>query len=543
MHANGRRNHDTLSVDLHARKPWHVACTRQRSQLELPMPELTDTRTQPYSGFDQVFIGGRWRTGGSGRANQDLNPWTGEILAEIPQASRDDLDEAYASARDAQRGWATMLPSERAAVMRRAASVMEARHDEIVWWLVHESGSTWLKASLEWQAVYGVLGECASLPYLVEGRILPNDALGKESRVYRRPVGVVGVISPWNWPLQLTARSLFPALAVGNAVVVKPASDTPVTGGLLHARILEEAGLPPGVLSVTVGAGREIGDAFVTHPVPRVISFTGSTPVGRHIATLAVESPVIKRIELELGGNSPFVVLEDADLEQAVEAAVFGKFLHQGQICMSANRFIVHDRVYDAFAERFADRVRKLKVGDPDAPDTMIGPVINQSQLDGLVRRIEEARASGARELVGGPPRRWVLPPHVFADVTNDNALAREEIFGPVAPLVRATDEEHALHLANDTPYGLSSAVFTSDLERGARFAQRVEAGMTHVNDQPVNDLPFSPFGGEKNSGIGRFNGRWGVDAFTTDHWITVQHVPRRYPADARELHGPFGGG
>ncbi len=507
------------------------------------MPELTATRTEPYSGFDQLFIAGRWRKGRSDRTNQDLNPWTGETLTEIPQATRDDLDEAYASAREAQRGWAAMLPSERAAVMRRAAAVMEARHDEIVWWLVHESGSTWLKASLEWQAVYGVLGEAASVPYLVEGRILPADALGKESRVYRQPVGVVGVISPWNWPLQLTARSLFPALAVGNAVVVKPASDTPVTGGLLHARILEEAGLPRGVLSVTVGAGREIGDAFVTHPIPRVISFTGSTPIGRRIAKLAVESSVIKRVELELGGNSPFVVLEDADLEQTVDAAVFGKFLHQGQICMIANRFIVHDRLYDAFAERFADRVRKLKVGDPDAADTMIGPIINQSQVDGLVRRIQEARESGARELVGGPPRRWVVPPHVFVDVTNDNPLAREEIFGPVAPLIRATDEEHALQLANDTEYGLSSAVFTSDLERGLRFAQRVEAGMTHVNDQPVNDLPFSPFGGEKNSGIGRFNGRWAVDAFTTDHWITVQHAPRRYPADARELQGPFAGG
>jgi aldehyde dehydrogenase (NAD+) len=313
--------------------------------------------------------------------------------------------------------------------------------------------------------------------------------------------------------------------------------------GLLHAKILEEAGLPPGVLSVTVGAGSEIGDAFVTHPTPRVISFTGSTPVGRHIARLAVESPLMKRVELELGGNSPFVVLEDADLEQTVDAAVFGKFLHQGQICMSANRFIVDERLYDAFAERFAARVKQLKVGDPDAPDTMIGPVINQRQLDGLVRRIDEARASGARELVGGAPQRWVLPPHVFADVSNDNPLARDEIFGPVAPLVRANGEEHALQLANDTSYGLSSAVFTGDIERGLRFAQRVEAGMTHVNDQPVNDLPFSPFGGEKNSGIGRFNGRWAVDAFTTDHWITVQHVARRYPADARELHGPFGGG
>ena len=377
----------------------------------------------------------------------------------------------------------------------------------------------------------------------VEGRILPADAPGKESRVYRQPVGVVGVISPWNWPLQLTARSLFPALAVGNAVVVKPASDTPITGGLLHAKILEEAGMPPGVLSVTVGAGSEIGDAFVTHPTPRVISFTGSTPVGRHIAKLAAESALIKRVELELGGNSPFVVLDDADLEQSVEAAVFGKFLHQGQICMITNRFIIDERLYDAFAEQFAGRVRQLKVGDPDEPDTMIGPLINQSQFDGLLKRIEEARASGARELVGGPPQRWVLPPHVFADVANDHPLAREELFGPVAPLIRAKGEAHALHLANDTPYGLSSAVFTGDLERGVRFAERLEAGMTHVNDQPVNDLPFSPFGGEKNSGIGRFNGRWAVDAFTTDHWVTVQHAPRRYPADARQLHGPWAGG
>jgi len=501
------------------------------------------THATPYSGFERLFVAGTWRNGRDERRNRDVNPWTGEVLAEISQATRADLDDAYASAKDAQPGWAAMLPGERSAVMRRAAAVMEARHDEIVWWLVHEAGSTWLKASLEWQAVHGVLQEAASLPYLVEGRILPADAPGKESRVYRQPVGVVGLISPWNWPLQLTARSLFPALAVGNAVVVKPASDTPVTGGLLPAMILEEAGLPPGVVNVTVGAGSEIGDAFVTHPIPRVISFTGSTPVGRHIARLAVESPVIKRVELELGGNGPFVVLDDADLEQTVDAAVFGKFLHQGQICMSVNRFVVDDRVYDAFADQFASRVRQLKVGNPDAPDTMIGPLINQRQLDRLVRRLDDARASGARELVGGAPQGWVLPPHVFADVANDSPLAREEIFGPIAPLIRAADEEHALHLANDTPYGLSSSVFTSDMERGLRFARRIEAGMTHVNDQPVNDLPFSPFGGEKNSGIGRFNGRWAVDAFTTDHWVTVQHVPRRYPVDARELQGTSGGG
>ena len=273
---------------------------------------------------------------------------------------------------------------------------MEVRREEIVAWLIHESGGTRIKANLEWKAVHGVLLEAATLPYLVEGRILPADIPGKESRMYRKPVGVVGVISPWNWPLQLTVRSTAPALAVGNAVVVKPASDTPITGGLLLAKIFEEAGLPPGVFSVIVGAGSEIGDAFVTHPTPRVISFTGSTPVGRNIAKLSAESSVLKRLELELGGNGPFVVLQDAELEQAVEAAVFGKFLHQGQTCMSINRFIVDERIHDEFLERLANRVRQLKVGD-QLPLIPVGPVINESQLNGLRSKIrmpsQQARA------------------------------------------------------------------------------------------------------------------------------------------------------
>jgi len=381
-----------------------------------------------------------------------------------------------------------------------------------------------------------VLLEAATLPYLVEGRILPADIPGKESRMYRKPVGVVGVISPWNWPFQLTARSAAPALAVGNAVVVKPASDTPVTGGLLFAKILEEAGLPAGVLSVIVGAGSEIGNAFVTHSIPRVISFTGSTRVGRNIARLAAEGPMLKRLELELGGNGPFVVLNDADLGQAVEAAVFGKFLHQGQTCMSVNRFIIDDRVHDEFLERFVDRVRQLKVGDPNASDTMIGPIINESQLNGLNRRIHDAIASGAQKIVGDAAQGLVLPPHVFSQVTNQMPLAQTESFGPIAPIIRASNEADALNIANDTEHGLAAAVFTQDVERGSRFAQQLESGMAHINDQPVNDLPYNPFGGEKNSGVGRFNGVWSISAFTTDQWITVQHIPRRYPFDARNI-------
>ena len=508
-----------------------------------PASEMRGKQPKAYSGFDLLPLAGEWRRGKGKKPNRDLDPYSGEVLVEIPQASREDMDLAFAAAAKAQAGWAAKLPGERAEVMRQAARVMEARREEIVSWLIRESGSTRIKASLEWEAVRGVMLEAAALPYLVEGRIIPADVPHKESRVYRKPVGVVAVISPWNWPLQLTNRSLAPALAVGNAVVVKPASDTPVTGGLLLAKILEEAGLPPGVLSVVVGTGSEIGDAFVTHPVPRVISFTGSTPVGRGIARLAADASIMKRLELELGGNSPFVVLEDADLDYAVEAAVFGKFLHQGQICMIANRLIVDDALYDDFVDRFSERVSQLRFGDPDKSDTVIGPIINQRQLDGLRKRISEARDLGIREIAGGEPQGLVLPPHVFADVTNDMPLAREELFGPIAPIIRAQDENEALAMANDTEHGLSSSVFTRDVERGVRFARQVEAGMTHVNDQPVNDLPFSPFGGEKNSGIGRFNGRWAADAFTTDHWITVQHAPRAYPSDARAITGPWAGG
>ena len=497
----------------------------------------------PYAGLDRQFIAGQWRTGRGERSTIDRNPYTGETLIEIPNASPEDLDDAYRAAAAAQPGWAARLPGERAAVMHRATHIMEARRDEIIGWIVRESGGTRIKATLEWEAVHAVLGEAAALPYLVEGRILPADVPGKECRVYRKPVGVVGIISPWNWPLQLTARSLYPALAVGNTAVVKPASDTPVTGGLLFAKILEEAGIPRGVLNVVVGAGSEIGDAFVTHPVPRVISFTGSTPVGRRIAELAAHSAVVKRVDLELGGNSPLVVLADADVDRAVDAAVFGKFLHQGQICMIVNRFIVDDAVFDPFVEEFTARVRKLKVGDPDDPETLIGPIINQSQLDGLLKKIHVARRDGLKQVLGGEPRGLVLPPHIFVEVDNHHELAREEIFGPIAPIIRARGEEEALRLANDTTFGLSSAVFTRDLERGLAFAQRIQAGMTHVNDQPVNDIPFNPFGGEKNSGIGRFNGRWGVEAFTTEHWITVQRTPRPYPTSAGQIKGPWAGG
>lgn len=481
-----------------------------------------------YDGFDRMPIAGTWRAGSSGKAATDTDPYTGETLTEIQLADADDLDAAYSAAREAQRPWAATLPGEKAAVMRRAAAIMEERKDEIVAWLIRETGAAAPVAEFQHAITVRDFHESASYPYRMEGRILPADIEGKESRVYRQPVGVVAVISPWNVPLHLSNRSVAPALAVGNGVVLKPAGDTPVSGGLLLARILEEAGLPEGLFSVVIGSGSEIGDAIVEHPVPRVVSFTGSTPVGKGIAQKAG----LKKLSLELGGNGPLVVLDDADLGYAVDAAVFGKFFHQGQVCMITNRIVVDSSVHDEFVDRYVERVRGLPTGDPKDPSTVIGPIINGTQLEGIREKVARAREDGAEQLLGGDPTGpvgSVLPAHVLLG-SNDVATARQEVFGPVVTIIRADGEDEALAIANDTEYGLSSAVFTEDTERGVRFALRVQAGMTHVNDSPLNDENNTAFGGEKESGLGRFGGEWAIEEFTTDHWVSVQHTKRRFP-------------
>jgi aldehyde dehydrogenase (NAD+) len=481
-----------------------------------------------YDEFDTMPIAGTWRAGRAGKTATDTDPYTGETLTEIPLANADDLDEAYARAQQAQRDWVRRLPSERADVMRRAAGIMADRKDEIVEWHIRESGAAAPAAEFEYAITLRDFHEASSYPYRVEGRILPADIEGKESRVYRRPVGVVAVISPWNVPMHLSNRSVAPALALGNAVVLKPAGDTPVTGGLLLAKVYEEAGLPEGLLSVVIGSGSDIGDAIVSHPVPRVVSFTGSTPVGKGIAQKAG----LKKLSLELGGNGPLVVLDDADLGYAVDAAVFGKFFHQGQVCMITNRIVLDASVHDEFVDRYVERVRGLKAGNPMDSDTVIGPIINAKQLEGIQDKVAQAREDGAEQLLGGDPSGpigSVLPPHVLLG-TNDVATARQEVFGPVVTIIRARDEADALAIANDTEYGLSSAVFTEDAQRGVEFALRVEAGMTHVNDSPLNDENNTAFGGEKESGLGRFGGEWAIEEFTTDHWVSVQHTKRRFP-------------
>lgn len=497
--------------------------------MTLNTPVGTGTPT-PWTGLDRQFIAGEWREGGSDRRLADINPFDGAELARFRLADRADVDAAYAAAVGAQAEWAARPPEERAEVMRRAIAVMDARAGEIRGWITRESGSTQVKAAFEFGAARTITAEAATFPGRLAGRILASATPGEESRVYRSPLGVVGIISPWNFPLNLSMRSVAPALALGNAVVLKPASDTPVTGGTLVAKIFEEAGLPAGLLSVVVGAGSEIGDHFVEHPVPRLISFTGSTDVGRGVGRLACGGRWIKRVALELGGNAPLVVLDDADIEGAAGAAVFGRFLHQGQICMSTNRVIVDAKLHDAFVEAVVARARKIVVGDPANPATGIGPIINETQLKGILEKIAQAKADGARLLLGGDPEGNVLPPHVFADVDPYWSIARDETFGPVLPILRARDEAHALELANASEFGLSGAVITADPERGVRFARGIVAGMVHVNSITVDDQVNAPFGGEKNSGLGRFNGEWVMEEFTRAQWITTRREVPQFP-------------
>jgi aldehyde dehydrogenase (NAD+) len=481
-----------------------------------------------FTDLAQQYIGGEWRPGTGSWDIIDFDPYDGEKLASITIATVDEVDEAYRAARDAQREWADVNAYARRAVFEKALRVVEEREQEIAEVIIAELGGTRLKAGFELHLAKEFLRESIQLALRPEGRIIPSPVEGKENRLYRVPVGVVGVISPFNFPFLLSLKSVAPALALGNGVVLKPHEDTPVTGGTLVAKIFEEAGLPAGLLNVVVTDIAEIGDAFVEHPIPKVISFTGSDKVGRHVATVAASH--FKRVVLELGGNSALVVLDDADVDYAVDAAVFSRYVHQGQVCMAANRVLVDRSVQDEFTEKFVAKVKALKTGDPRDPGTVIGPVINSSQADALTTVVDQAIAQGATALVRGTTTDNLVGPSVLTGLPADSPLLQQEIFGPIAFLIPFDGEEEAVRLVNDTPYGLSGAVHTGDVERGVRFAQRIDTGMFHVNDGTVHDEPIVPFGGEKHSGLGRLGGESTVEAFTTQKWISIQHGRSRFP-------------
>jgi aldehyde dehydrogenase (NAD+) len=482
---------------------------------------------EKYTNLNLNYINGEWKDGSGDKKIIDNNPYSGEEIAAFKVATLEDIDEAYKGAEEKQKSWGNTNAYKRNEIINKAVQIMKERYDEIIDIIVRETGSTVIKAHVELDSCIGVTARAAGYPFHMETNISPSIIPGKKNYIVKKPAGVIGVISPFNFPMFLAMRTVAPALAAGNGVVLKPSSSTPIAGGTLIAKIFEEAGIPKGVLSVVTPKSSEIGDGFYEHPVPSVISFTGSTAVGQRIGEVAGRE--VKKTMLELGGNNALVVLDDADVDYAVKSAVFGRYFHSGQICMSTNRIIVDQSIFDEFAEKFVELTKNLKVGDPSKDDTLVGPVIDEKEANRILEWVEKAKKEGAEVLLEGKKERTLVYPYVIK-ATNETWTAKKEMFGPVANLIVAKDEEDALKIANDTEAGLSGAVHTKDKERGFKFAKGWKTGMVHINDQSVNDEPGIAFGGEKKSGIGRFGREITLDEVTTYMWISDQEEPREYP-------------
>jgi benzaldehyde dehydrogenase (NAD) len=474
----------------------------------------------------KIFSGG-WIPAQGGTL-QTFEPATGGVLAEVGLANKGDVAQAAAAAAAAQPAWAARTGPERAALIRRAARVLEDNHEEFETWLIREGGAVPGKAAFEVQLVLGELWEAAALPTQPWGALLPSSEPGRESVARRLPLGVVGVISPWNFPQILSVRAVAPALALGNAVILKPDVHTPVSGGILVARLFEEAGLPEGLLHVLPGAA-EAGTALCEDPNVAMISFTGSTAVGRLVGEAAGRT--LKRASLELGGNNALIVLDDADAELASSAGAWSALLHQGQVCMTAGRHIVMAGIADEYLERLAARAAGLPVGDPNTEQVALGPLINERQVQNVDRIVTQTVEAGAEVRAGGTYDRLYYKPTVLAGVTTKMPAFREEIFGPVAPVIVVQDEAEAVAVANDTEYGLVAAIQTGSRDRGRAIADQLHTGIVHVNDQTLNNDAFAPFGGVGASGNGsRFGSQSSWDEFTQWQWLTLRDQPHGFP-------------
>jgi acyl-CoA reductase-like NAD-dependent aldehyde dehydrogenase len=478
----------------------------------------------------QQFIGGEWIDASGGSTFEDLDPFTGDVVARVPAGAREDARLAVEAAAAAFPAWAQAPPAQRQQIFLKAADILERRAEEVASWLIRETGSAFGFSMFQLHFVPGLFRQAAALAYAPIGEVIPSDT-GAFAMGLRRPVGVVGAIAPWNAALILSARSIAGPLALGNSVVLKPSEHSPYAGGLLWGEIFAEAGLPAGVLNIVThapGGAGPIGDELVESPHVRRINFTGSSPTGRKLAEAAGRQ--LKRVVLELGGYNPLVVLADADIEYAVNAAAFGAFMHQGQICMSARRIIVERPIADAFVQKLVEKTKGLKTGNPGDHDTVIGPLISEGALELVRSRVEEAVAKGATVLAGGEAIGSCYQATLLADVPADSDFANHETFGPVAAIEIVDDADEAIARANATSYGLSAGIITTDTDRGLALAQQIEAGIVHVNDQTVGDEPQMPFGGVKDSGFGRFGGTAVVGEFTEVHWITVQSGSHPFP-------------
>lgn len=470
---------------------------------------------------------GTWVEGHGGTV-QSTEPATGAVLGTVGLANATDVAAAAIAASAAQPEWAAAPGPARAALIRKAAAILESNRAEFERWLVREGGAIPGKAAFEVDLVLGELWEAAALPTQPWGHLLPTSEPGRESIARRVPLGVVGVISPWNFPQILSVRAVAPALALGNAVLLKPDLQTSVSGGALIAALFEAAGLPEGLLHVLPGDA-EPGAALSTDPNVAMIAFTGSTAVGREVGAAASRS--LKRVSLELGGNNALIILDDADLEIASSAGAWGAFLHQGQVCMTAGRHIVLESVADEYLDRLTKRAEQLPVGDPFTEQVALGPLINAKQLANVDRIVSETVSAGAEVRTGGTHDRLFYRPTVLAGVTTSMPAFREEIFGPVAPVIIVRDQDEAIAVANDTEYGLVAAVQTGSLNRGHEIARRLKTGIVHINDQTLNNDAYAPFGGTGASGNGsRYGSQSSWDEFTQWQWVTAREEAHGFP-------------
>jgi benzaldehyde dehydrogenase (NAD) len=472
----------------------------------------------------RVYSGG-WQT--VEQHHDVLEPATGQVLTRIGMASPADIAAAAASARAAQVVWAETGYEERAALLRRVAALLQQNSNEIVDWIVREAGAVRARAEYELGAVVKATLDAACMPSQPQGLVLPGPSM-RISLARRVPLGVVGVISPFNFPVILAMRAVAPALAIGNAVVLKPDPRTSVCGGFILAKIFEEAGLPNGVLHVLPG-GAEAGAALCSDPNVAMIQFTGSTAAGRKVGEIAGRH--LKKVSLELGGKNSLIVLDDADLDLAASNAAWGAYLHQGQICMASGRILVQEKVADALGERLAAKAKHLPCGDPNTGHVAIGPLISQSQLDHAKGIVDASVAAGAKLLAGGTHDGLVYHPTVLTEVTPGMRAFREEVFGPVASLTSFGSDDEAVALANDTEYGLSAGIISRSVSRALALGNRLRVGLLHINDQTVADEVVNPFGGRGASGNGTsIGGPANWEEFSQWQWVTIKETAPAYP-------------
>ncbi|MDB5672039.1 MAG: acyl-CoA reductase family protein [Alphaproteobacteria bacterium] len=470
------------------------------------------------------------RTPDSGATFDRINPLTGEVASTAAAASLADAVAACDAAAAAFPCWSALGPNARRALLTKAADELEARAPQFVEAMMSEIGSTQAWAGFNLKLAAGIVREAAAMTTQIGGEVIPSDKPGCLAMAVREPAGVIVGIAPWNAPIILGVRAIAMPLACGNTVILKASEICPRT----HALIVEAfvaAGLPEGAVNLITNApedAAEVVAALIDHPAVRRVNFTGSTAVGKIIAKRAAEH--LKPVLLELGGKAPLIVLEDADLDEAVKAAAFGAFMNSGQICMSTERIIVVDSVAEAFSARFKAKVEAMSAGDPREGKAPLGAVIDRKTVAVIQALIDDALAKGGVKLAGGSSDGVLMPAHVIDKVTPAMHLFRVESFGPIVAITRARDEDHAVELANDTEYGLSAAVFTRDVARGLGVARRIRSGICHINGPTVHDEAQMPFGGTKASGFGRFGGKAGIDSFTELRWITIATEPGHYP-------------